>query len=184
MVKIPRDPRRGRKVVFRDARGRFVAESERYQRATTMQRQFRGRWVTVVKGTKVLTPRRIAELLPRDEFEALAPNYGPVREVRPEVRKYTAWNVAEQVQRGAVRGVRGRVIKVTMKLLDGKRMRKVPFYYRVRRKGNFAYGLFKEMNAAIGNQALFLYDRVGSKLLPDRKGRKVRLTGVDIQVEM
>lgn len=184
MVKIPRDPRRGRRVVFRDAKGRFVAESERYQRATSMQRQFRGKWVTVVKGTRVLTPRRIAELLNRDEFEALAPNYGPVRTVKPQVKKYTAWDVSQLIQGGAVRGIRGRVIKVTMNLRDGKRLRRVSFFYRVRRKGNFAYGLFKEMNAAIGNQAMFLYDRVGSKLLPDRKGRQVRLQSVDVQAEM
>jgi hypothetical protein len=181
MVKVPK-LKAGRRVIFRDAKGRFVPESERYQRATSVQRLYRGSWVTITEGGKRITPRRLAQLLPRDEFEMLAPNYSDPVSFRPAARKYTAWDVAGQISRA--RGVRGTVLRVELHLRDGRRLRKITFYRRTRRKGSLHIPVFLAINEAIGNNKMNLYNRIGSKLFPDRKGRTVRLVQVLVSKEL
>jgi hypothetical protein len=173
----------GLRVIFRGPDGRFVSQSARYQKATTVQRRFRKKWETVAHTPdSVITPKRLADLLPRDEFEQLRPNYSDPVAVRPAVRKYTAWDVAGQAQ--SIRGLRGHTCTFTLNLRDGDRLRKVVFYRRIRRRGNFQIPLFLAMNEAIGNEKMFLYNKVGSKLLPDRKGRKVHLDSIEISKEL
>lgn len=181
MVKIPKDTRKGRKVIFRDDKGRFVAESERYQRATSVQKLFRGKYETIVDHKKV-TPRLLADLLTRDEFESMAANYSPPITLETKAKKYSAWDLANVAE--GVRGLRGHMTKVTMNLQDGDRLRKVTFFHKVSRKGKFSYQLFRHMNSAIGNEKLFLYNRIGSKLLPDRKGKQVHLKSIEISKEL
>ena len=181
-------------VVFRDTLGRFVAQAERYQKAVSAQRYYR---TTIKRGYeliyetilpnigKPITPKRLVDLLPQDEFENLNPSYGKAKVFvpHPKVRKYTAWDLAHQAE-SQPRGMRGRLVKVTMNLKDGRATRKINFYTRIRRKGPFAIGLFLSMNKALLNEGMFLYNRVGSKLLPDRKGKKVHLQSMEIQSEL
>jgi len=181
MVKVPKDQRIGRRVVFRDRRGRFVAESERYQRATRVYRQFRGKYHEVWTG-KQLTPKKLANLLPRPEFEELAPNFSAERTLVPRNKHFTAWDLSQQVNR--LRGLRGHMVRVTMVLRDGKQARKITFFRRAKRKGNMAYGFFRQANVAIGMEGGYLYNRIGSKFFPDRKGKRVRLVSFNVSTEM
>lgn len=149
-----------------------------------MYRKFRGKFVEVwasEKGKK-LTPKNLADLLPRPEFEALAPNYGPERRIEPKDKRFTAWDLSQQVNK--LRGVRGHTVKVTMTIKDGKQFKHITFYRRAKRKGDLTYGFFRQANAAVGNDGAYLYNRIGSKLFPDRKGRKVKLVSYDVSVEM
>lgn len=183
MVKIP-PAEKGRRLMFFGAGGRMVPESRRYQDATLVKRKFRGKWHTIYEQDEPITPKVLADLVPRDEFEALAPNYADPVRLETRAKKYTAWSLANHLDNNKVRGLRGHTAKVDMLLRDGKRLRKVSFYHRFRRKGSFAYGVFLAMNKAIGNEGMHLYNRLGSKLLPDRKGRKVRLIGLDVAIEL
>lgn len=182
MVKIPKDKRRGRKVIFRDIHGRFVKESERYQKAVSVQRLFRGHYVTVTEGREKITPKRLVELLPQNEFESLPANYSDEKFLKTTAKKYTAWDLANKLEH--VRGLRGKVLKIEMQLMDGDRLRRVTFYRKMRKRGKTAYGFFRQMNEAIGNEKMFLYNRVQSKLFPDRRGRQVNLTGLKYSIEL
>lgn len=184
MVKIPKDKRRGRKVEFRDENGRYVAESRRYQEATSMYRKYRGKMVRVWESSKGkrLRPKDLADLLPRDEFEALAANYGDAKTIVPKDKHFTAWDLSNQMNR--VRGLRGHMVKVIMILKDGAQTKRVTFYRKAKRKGSMAYGFFKQANAAIGNAGGYLYNKIKNKLFPDRKGRKVKLLGWELAVEL
>ena len=167
---------------FRDELGRFVAQAERYQKAITVERKVGRRWHKITEGHRVITPARLANLVPRTEFEGLAPNYGHPVEIKPTAKKFTAWDVAQQANK--TRGLRGHVVKVTMNLRDGDRLRKITFYRRVKRRGDITYGFFQQMNKVIGNEKLFLYDRVGSKLIADRKGKQVHLQSIEVAKEL
>ncbi len=159
-----------------------MAQDRRYQDAVVMERIVRGKTYKVTEGEKVLTPKRIASLLPRDEFEALKPNFTvPVR-FRPKAKKFTAWNVAGQIQK--MRGIRGHTIRVTLNLLQGRQLRQLTFYRRVRRKGAVQGGLFHQMQEALQLAKVYLYNRIGNRIFPERRGRKVRLHSADVAVEM
>lgn len=182
MVKIPKDKRKGRKVLFRDASGRFVRAAERYQKAVTVQRLFRGKYVTVTEGKTRITPKRLVNLLTQDEFESLPANYSSEKMIQTTAKKYTAWDLANKLERE--RGVRGKVLRVTMMVKDGERMRRITFFRKMKRKGKAAYGFFRQMNEAIGNERMYLYNRISSKLFPDRKGKQVNLIGIKYSVEL
>lgn len=181
MVKIPKKPR-GRKVVFRDALGRFVAEKERYQKAVMVQRVIKGKYITVTEGKTRVTPKRLVELVPQDEFEALPAAYKDPEAIMTKAKKYTAWDLSTKMEK--IRGIRGKMLKVTMMIRDGDRMKEISFFRRVKRRGNFAYGFFRAMNEAIGNEGGYLYNRVASKIFPDRRGRQVNLIGIKYSVEL
>ncbi len=183
MVKIPKADK-GKKLMFFGKNGKLVKESERYQKATKVMRKFRRKWVPIYERDTPITPKTLADLVPRDEFEALAANYGEPKSITTKAKKYVAWSLANKLDKNEVRGLRGHTAKVSMKIRDGKRLRVVTFYHRFRRKGSFAYSVFKAMNTAIGAEGLHLYNRLGSKLLPDRKGKKAHLEGLDVSIEL
>jgi hypothetical protein len=133
-----------KKVRFRDEEGRFVAESLRYKYATVVERKVRNKWYKVTEGTKVITPKRLTELITRDEFESLDPAFGKTTTIVPTARKYTAWDVAEKMNR--TRGLKGKQIRVEMNILDGKSLRKIVFWRKMKTRGNPTYGIFAQMN--------------------------------------
>lgn len=181
MVKIPQAAKS--KIRFRDEHGRFVKQEERYQKAVKVEKLFRGKWETIAEGKKVITPKRLVDILNRNEFESLAPNYSSPTTIKPTARKYTAWDAANKI--GGLRGIKGHMMKVTMNIRDGDRLRKISFYRRVSRKKKYSpYGMFRQMNQALGNEKLYLYNRIGSKLLPDRKGKSVHLESIEVSKEL
>lgn len=168
-----------KKVRFRDEEGRFVAEALRYKYATVVERKVRGKWHRVTEGTKVITPKRLTELITRDEFESLDPAYGKETVIVPTARKYTAWDIAEKMNRA--RGLKGKQLRVEMNILDGESLRKIVFYRKMKTRGNPTYGIFAQMNEVIRNSGFHLYNRIGSIFVPDRKGKQVKLQSVTIQ---
>lgn len=149
-----------------------------------MYRQYRGKMVEVWRSRKGkrLSPKALADLLPRPEFESLAANYSDEKIIEPKDKHFTAWDLSTQVNR--MRRIRGKMLRVTMTIRDGKQQREVTFYRKVKRKGPISYGFFRQANSAIGNDGGYLYNRIGSKLFPDRKGRKVKLINWKVAVEM
>jgi len=198
------DPAKRRKLepttkdlYFTDAKGRPVKDAERYDKAAHVykvtRRKVRGKVTTVVdelwQGKPGrLRPRTFAGLMrtglvSRDQLEALAPAFGPEKTLTTRTRKYTAWDLAGQLERSlkAMPRTRGRLVEVTMMVRDGKRMRKVKFLRNARAKGDFRVSMFNAMNEAIGLGGMNLYTRIGSKILPDRKGRTVSMTSLSFR---
>ncbi len=183
MVKIPKADV-GKKLIFLNSKGKFVKESERYQKATRVLRKYRRKWVEIYHRDEPISPKTLANLVPRDEFESLAANYGNPVGITTKAKKYVAWSLANRLDKNEVRGLRGHTAKVSMKVRDGKRQRTITFYHRFRRKGSYAYSVFKAMNQALGSEGLYFYNRLGSKLLPDRVGRKIHLEGLEVAIEL
>lgn len=177
-----RKPKPPKRVLFFDANGKFVSPVDRYKKAVKVMRYVRGKYREVTEGEKVITPRRLVDLLTQDEFEHLPATFGSPRDVKPTARKYIAWDLSQKAVK--VRGLRGKAVRVTMTIKDGKATRIVSFIHQFRHKGARPYGLFKHMNEAIGNIGGFLYNRIRSKLLSDRKGRQMRLQGIRLEPEM
>jgi hypothetical protein len=120
----------------------------------------------------------MARLLTRDEYERLPEVPIALRSFSPK-GKYQAWNIAEQIDRS--KGMRRKDLKITMEVQDGKRLRKVTFYTKIKANQKRSYQIFSAMNQAIGAERLHLYKAVGGKLLADRKGRKVSLKRVVVE---
>ena len=169
-------------TLFRDWKGRFVSPMRRYEEdVVALVQSWRGygkhgKYVDVIQYTGV-TPEKMARLLTRDEYERLPEVPVSFKEFKPK-GKYQAWNIAEQIDRA--KGVRRKDLKVTMELQDGKRLRKVSFYTKIKANQKRSYQIFTAMNQAIGAERLHLYKAVGGKILADRKGRRVSIRKVTV----
>lgn len=179
-------PKRGnaKRIIFRDAKGRFVAEAERYStRVKSVQIRRRDpetdetRWMTVAKGGR-MTPQRLAELTTRTEFESMEEARIPLKEYKTR-KKYAAWDIAEQID--ATKGIRRKLIRVTMDIREGKRLRKVSFYHNINSNKKRSYHIFRRMNDALGMEGLVLYKKAGGRILPDRRGKEVKLEKVVVE---
>lgn len=171
--------------MFLGPNGRMVPESRRYQDASRVLRLFRGKWHEIINDGKVkgkITPKRLVDLVPRHEFEALAANYTDPVTLSPRSKVFRAWELANRL--GSVRGIRGHTVRITLRVQDGKRIRLVSFFRKVKPKGDFSYGFFKQMNNAIGMEGGYLYNRIEGKLLRDRIGRKMHLISMDVQKDI
>lgn len=185
----PRRRVKSKRVLFRDELGRFVAEADRYQKAVSVQRFVKGRYMTVTQDwrdlpvkKRRLTPKRLVDILNQDEFESLPSTFGGGRDITPTARKYVAWDLAQKAMKA--RGLRGKAVRVTMEIKDGDATRFISFIHQFRRKGAKPYGLFTHMNEAIGNAGGFFYNKIRSKLLSDRKGRQMHLKGIKLEPEL
>jgi hypothetical protein len=164
-------------VLFRDKLGRFMKQSERYGKNLAMvQRRLHDRYVTVKRGR--VEPMELASLLNRRQFEALAEASREIRTYKSR-RKYAAWDIAEQIDKTP--RVRHRILKITLDLVDGKRMRKVTIYHTIKTKKASNISIWKHINQAVGLEGMQLYSQVGGKILSDRVGRKVSLKSVKLE---
>jgi len=167
-----------RRIILRDSKGRFLPASERYKgKVKTVQVKRRDKYVTVVEQGKV-TPETLAEVTTREEFESLSEALG--RRFHFETkRKYRAWHISEQIDK--TKGLRRKLLKITLNLRDGKRLRPVAFYHEITANQKRSYQLFQRINNAVGMEGAYLYDRIGGKIIADRKGKKMTLESVDVQ---
>lgn len=175
-------PKRKVKIMFKDEYGRFVSDKDRYTKAVMVQARRKGYTfdlidTRVMEGVKI-TPQTLINVLNRDEFESLSEALVPFKEYRSK-KKYAAWDVAEQVDK--TKGIRRQTLKYTVEVKDGKRTRFVSFYHRVNRNSSASYQIFRRINQELGLESMFLYDRVGSKILADRTGKKVTLGKVKVE---
>lgn len=165
------------RIVFRDKRGRFLPQTDRYEPEVSMiQVQRKGEWITLAE--RSLPPDELATVLNQREFESLPEALSEV-DTYTSTSKYKAWDIAEQIDK--TKGIRRKDLKYTITLQDGKRRRQISFYHRVKRNTSGSYGIFQRINQEIGLEGLFLYDRAGGKILADRKGRKVRLVNIKVE---
>jgi hypothetical protein len=63
---------------------------------------------------------------------------------------------------------------------DGKRLKVMPMYHIIKSNKKSSYHIFRRINDLLGANNMFTYDRIGSKLLADRRGKKVRIKGIRI----
>lgn len=175
-----------RRVYFRDRLGRFLPSSDRYtDRVKMVQRTVRGSIVTVaddIDKTDGMTPERLSNLVTKTEFEGMPEALRDVKEYSSS-KKYKAWDIANQIDK--TKGLRRKLLKITMDLREGEgkkaRKRTVSFYQEITANQQRSYQLFKRINQEIGFEGGFLYDRVGRKLLSDRRGKRLHLKGIKVQ---
>lgn len=170
------------RVVFRDGNGKFVKASDRYRKAAIVQAVRKGHVFDLIdtritKGVKI-TPSTLVNVLTRDEFESLDEALVPFK-VYTSKKKYAAWDVSEQVDQ--TKGIRRKTLKYTVEVIDGKRKRFISFYHRVNRNTSASYQIFRRINQEIGLEGMFLYDRIGGKILADRTGKKIKLGKVTVE---
>lgn len=170
-------PSKGLKIIFRDELGRFLPYSARYEKDVKLiQVRRHGYYVDLAE--RPLPPQDLADLLSRPEFESL-PEALKLVDTFESKSRYKAWDIAEQIDRA--RGIRRKTLKMTMTMRDGERLREVTFYHTLRRNAVSSYELFRRINNEVGFEGAYLYQRVGSKILADRRGRKVSLVNIKVE---
>lgn len=165
------------RVLFRDKKGRFVSPKYKYEKKVkSVQVRRGGRYVTVIEKGQV-TPEKLAHVTNRYEFEKLPPSYESAGIVKP-AGKYKAWDAAKKVD--ALRGLRGKTVKVEFDIYDGKRKRTMSFHYHMKKGTKASYGIFTEINEQLSGSGLYLYDKLKGKILADRRGKQVTMGEVRV----
>lgn len=166
------------RVYFRNAKGQFVPERKRYTKVVkSVQAKRGGEYVTIIKD-RTPTPTMLADLLNQREFEQLPEALVKIKDYTPK-GKYSAWNIAEQIDK--TKRVRRKNLKVTLRVLDGNRLKTIEFYHHIKSNQPSSYSIFRRINAEIGIEGYNLYSVVRGKHIADRKGKQVKL--VDVLVE-
>lgn len=168
-----------KRVLFFDSKGKFVSARSRYDGVVSRVMVSRGRrYVEVFSKTKTdLTPQQLANVTTRQEFESLPESYMFKAELKPK-GKYQVWDLANQLDQ--MKGIRRKLMKVDVMVQDGKRLKVIPMYHIIKSNKKSSYHLFRRMNDVLGANNLFTYDRIGSKVLADRRGKKVSIKGIRI----
>lgn len=166
---------RQRKVIFKGAKGKFVSPTDRYSDKVKAVYVYRGgRYVKVADGAQ--TPSSLAMVTSRQEFDSLPEAYKFVKEYKPK-GKYQAWNLAQQIDE--TKRIRRKLMKFVVKVKDGKRLRRISFYNYIKANQKRSYQLFKRINEELGTSRLFLYDKIGGKIMADRRGKKVAISSIE-----
>lgn len=165
------------RVVFRDKLGRFTSGTKRYTpQIGTIQVVRNRRWITISK--RSLPATDLANLLSHREFETL-PEALRRKALLTSKAKYKAWDIAEKIDK--LKGIRRKDMKYTITIQDGKRLKKISFYHRIKRNTKSSYALFQRINQEIGLEGFYLYKTAGGKHLADRKGRQVHLVNIEVE---
>lgn len=166
-----------KRVIFRDAGGKFLPQSERFTKKVAMVQVVRhGSFITLAK--KPLSSNDLAQVLSQTEFESLKEALKLVKVYRSS-KKYKAWDIAEQIDK--TKKLRRKDLKFTLVVNDGGRQKSFSFYHQIKRNSKSSYQLFRRLNQEIGLEGMFLYDKIHGKLMADRTGKKVSLVEVIVQ---
>ena len=165
------------KVVFRNKKGQFIPARDRYTADVAMVQVVRRREYIIVAERR-LKPDELVNVLNQREFETL-PEALVEMKTYTSRSKYKAWDIAEQVDKTP--RVRRKNLKYTLTMLDGNRRREISFYHNIKRNTQSSYSLFRRINQEIGLEGMFLYDRVGGKMLADRRGKQVKLVNIKVE---
>lgn len=170
--------RRQHRVYFRGEHGRFVAAKFRYtDKVKSVQAYRGGEYVTIIKDKKP-TPKMLADLLNQREFEHLPEALVKMKDFKPR-SKYAAWNIAEQIDKA--KRMRRKNLKFTMQIMDGNRLKTIEFYHHIKSNKASSYAIFRRINAEVGIEGFHLYNEVNGKHIADRKGKQVKLVGIQIE---
>jgi len=165
------------KVVFRDSLGRFLAQAKRFTKDVAMVQAVRnGRYIKLAD--KPLQSKDLTQVLSRSEYESLHEATEQVKYFKSG-KKYKAWDIAEQIDK--TKKIRRQDLKFTIEVDDSGRKKSFSFYHQIKKNSKSSYQIFRRINQEIGLERMFLYDTVGGKMLPDRTGKKVTLTGVKVE---
>jgi len=172
-----------KRVLFFDSKGKFVSPKARYDGGIARVMVSRGRrYVEVYKKAKAdLTPAQLANVTTRQEFESLPESYIFLGEIKTK-SKYQVWDLANKLD--AMKGVRRKLLKIDVMVQDGKRLKIIPMYHIIKANKKSSYHLFRRINDLLGANNYYTYDRVGSKLLSDRRGKKISIKGLRISEVM
>jgi hypothetical protein len=168
-------------VRFRGKDGRFVPAEERFTQAKTVEAFRRGRWVTLIEEKKGhISPKDLAIVLNRKEFENIAPAYDPVVTVKPR-SKYQAWNIAEQIDK--TRGVRRKLLRVKITIQDSKgKQKQVQFYQKINKNQKSSARIYHRINEVLGAEGYYTYKTGrGGGIIGERKGRKVKIVKATVE---
>lgn len=165
------------KVVFRDERGRFMPHAKRFDKHIAMVQAVRNGYYTIL-AERGLGARDLAQVLSQREFESLGEATVPVK-LFTSGKKYRAWDIAEQIDK--TKKIRRQDLKFTVMIDDGGRKKAFTFYHQIKRNSKSSYQLFRRINQEIGLEGMFLYDRVGGKIMSDRTGKQVKLLGIQVE---
>lgn len=133
------------RVIFKDGLGRFVKAEDRYKKATTVLVRRGKKYVPVIEDSEV-TPKKLAQVTTRPEFESLPPAFKHIKRVEAPTSKKVknkTWKLAQDIAR--TRGVKDKLVKITVKFRKGRRGRTASFYHKIPAKKKSDYMLFKHL---------------------------------------
>lgn len=165
------------RVVIRNKLGQFMPLAKRYEADVAMIQVVRHKRYTTV-AERPLPPQDLANVLSQPEFESLPEAVKPIKSYTSG-KKYKAWDIAEQID--ATRGLRRKDLKLTVRVMDGDRQRKVVIYHKIKRNTKSSYALFRRINQELGLEGFYIYNRVGQKILADRTGKQVHLLEIEVE---
>jgi hypothetical protein len=165
------------RVIFRDARGKFLPQADRYTPKVAMVQAVRNKYYTIL-AERGLPAKDLIEVLSQREFESLKEATKLVKDYSSK-SKYKAWDIAEQIDK--TKGIRRQDIKLTVSINDGGKLKQFSFYHQIKRNTSGSYNLFRRINQEIGLEGMFLYDQANGKMLADRTGKKVKLVGIKVE---
>jgi hypothetical protein len=167
-------------IVFKDAKGRYVAKERRYTTdVATVWAKRKGMWVMI--SDEPIGPEDLVQLVSMDEFDSLPPALKPVATVKRDNRmKYVAWNLAKRIDK--TKGIRRKLIKYTLNIRDGVALRKIPFFHTIRKNGKASWQIFERINETISAEGMATYKTLKGEAIPDRKGKKeIKLESIDME---
>jgi hypothetical protein len=166
------------RIIFRDAKGRFLSPRKRYTKeVASVQAKRGGQYVTIIKD-KTPTPSGLVDLLNQREFEQLPEALVKVKSYSTK-SKYAAWDIAEQIDK--TKRVRRKNLKFTMQIQDGQRLKTIEFYHHIKSNKASSYAIFRRINAEVGIEGFHLYNTIRGRHIADRKGKQVKLVGITVE---
>lgn len=175
-----------KRVIFRDSKGKFVKESQRYDkdRVDSVWRFVRGRYVAVIEPYRTrkykvkVNPELLSNLLNRYEFEKLKEATRRVRDYKSP-RKYKLLDIAKQIDK--TKGIRGSRIKVTIRLKEGRKTRVISFRHHLFARKSQALAIYKHMSEQLDMLGHWVGSpKFGYKPVTDQAEAKLKLVSVSI----
>lgn len=174
-----------RRVIFKDGLGRFVAAEDRYKKATTVMVRRGKKYVKVIEDSEV-TPKKLAIVTTRQEFESLPPAFKHIKQIKPAATtkktKNKTWDIARDITK--IRGVRDKLIKVTVRYKKGRRSRTVSFYHKISARKKSDYTLFKHLKEAVEGTKLPHWYDISLDDLEALEEDQVDIDSVDVETVM
>lgn len=165
-------------VRFRGWDGKFVPAEDRFSgKVKAVEAKRRGRWVYLIEDGDV-SPKTLAVVLNRREFEDIPAAYDVIGEFKPH-SKYQAWNVAEQIDN--TRGVRRKLLRVKVVVDVGGKKKQVQFYQKINKNQKSSFRIFQRINETLGAEGLYTYKTINGKMITERKGKKVTIDKVIVE---
>lgn len=169
------------KVIFKDGLGRFVKAEDRYKKASTVLVRRRGKYVPVIEDS-VITPKNLAQVTTRPEFESLPPAFKHIKRIEAATGakvKNKTWDMAQKIAK--VRGVRDKLVKVTVKFKKGRRGRTVTFYHKIPSKKKSEYMLYRQLKEATEGVKLPHWYDITEDDLENLEEDKADIQDVDVE---